>query len=401
MTFDKLFNLLGDNQQTKSLITNISKGKFEMPYLITETIRMLSDESPYLNLISDTNKVILTKMLNQYYDNCMHVFIDDLNLEKILKYGKIEVYKVEASNGVRYATSNEVANGVKELLCEYLYPASEECYKMLCLLNWTFTGRKYYFTEAGFKLTYISNKDTKETLYDMIQMSAYRLKDLFEWAGNPEKVDTAIKEIKKRKTSGFKYASYAKDEIEENVSIKQLIYNIDTSFPRNSTNPDYRKAIALMIKGKENFKNLSPLDIAFLRKVYHNRAVETKDKEQFKVNEQLKQECEELLEEQYKGKISPEHFAYKIISTLKKKEYRNCSIKQYSVIKDALDIVRNVKTDDKKTKDKDVNNNIVVLDDNVIDKALSDKEINSIEIISDQLGDGLLFDDILGNGGNL
>lgn len=385
MEFNKLFSLLEDNQQSKSLVTNISQDRFEVPFLLKETVNMLSDESPYLNIISDTNKVLLVNMIKQLYDSCMHIYFEDLDLDKFIKQGKLILYKVDAPNGLRLATSNEIANGVKELVGEYFYPCGEEDYKKMCLLNWTFNGRKFFFTEAGFKLTYTSNKETKETLYDMIQMSAHNLKDLFVWASIYDNIESAISKIKKLK-SGYKYASYEKDEIEETISIKQLIYNIDKQFPRNSDNPEYRKAIALMIKGKTNIKNLSPLDVAYMRKVYYKRALDTNTKKPDEVNEQLKSECETLLKERYKGKIKPDHFVYNIITTLKNKNYKYCSVKQYNIIKSALDIIKEEK--------EDTNNNMMVLDDTVIDEAIKNNENNNIENISDQLGEGLLFEDM-------
>ena len=61
MGYTKLFNILGDNQKLKSLITNVSSGYMELPYIINSTLSLLDDESPFLNLISDNNKKALDR----------------------------------------------------------------------------------------------------------------------------------------------------------------------------------------------------------------------------------------------------------------------------------------------------------------------------------------------------
>ena len=47
-----------------------------------------------------------------------------------------------------------------------------------------------------------------------------------------------------------------------------------------------------------------------------------------------------------------------------------------------------------KEEKEDTNNNMMVLDDTVIDEAIKNNENNNIENISDQLGEGLLFEDM-------
>lgn len=391
LTFNKMNELLGDNKQLGSFIVNISGGKFETPFLMSKTVELLSDQSPYVNLISDANKLSLAKMLKTYFDNCWGIFIEDIKLDNILKFGKMELYKVEAPNGLRYATVNEIAQGVIGLVAENIYPANEVNYKRLSLLQWTFSGSNYYFREAGYSLTY-ENGAARETLYDMIQLCKNELNELLTWV-NTKEYENSLKTIKKMKSKGFKYASYEKDEIEESISIKQLIYNIDKTFPRNSDDMEYRRAIALVIKAKQNFKNLSPLDISFLRRVYVKKALDRTPIN--KVNEQLKAECETLLNARYSGKIDQNHFAYKIITTLKNKNYESCSDKQYKIISDALSLINKNDKADKKdsTLEKDFGIHGTILDDEDIEKSLGDFSGETLADISDAIGSGLLFED--------
>lgn len=392
MTFNKLFEVVEENTQVKSIISNVSYGIMDTPFLMNKTVEMLADDSPYLNIISDENKQALVNMLIMYFNNCWGLYVEDYELDKLLKFGKIEVYKVDAPNGLRYATATEVAQGIKGLIGEYIYPATEENYKRLCLLQWTFSGVNYFFREAGFKLTYDNTGKPKETLYQMIQMSSQQLVDLFKWSSIQDNIDKTLNQIKKmKKNKGFKYASYEKDEIEESISIKQLIYNIDKTFPRNSTDIDYRKAIALIIKAKKNIKSITPLEISFLRKAYDKKAMERSNGKVVEESNKLRDECELILNERTSGKIDPNHFAYKIISTLKNSGYKKCSVKQYDIIKDALNIISNY--EEKKQETEDNKAEQLILDDTCIDNVVDATDTSVLTDISDALGRGLFDDD--------
>lgn len=392
MTFNKLFEVVEENTQVKSIISNVSYGIMDTPFLMNKTVEMLADDSPYLNIISDENKQALVNMLIMYFNNCWGLYVEDYELDKLLKFGKIEVYKVDAPNGLRYATATEVAQGIKGLIGEYIYPATEENYKRLCLLQWTFSGVNYFFREAGFKLTYDNTGKPKETLYQMIQMSSQQLVDLFKWSSIQDNIDKTLNQIKKmKKNKGFKYASYEKDEIEESISIKQLIYNIDKTFPRNSTDIDYRKAIALIIKAKKNIRSITPLEISFLRKAYDKKAMERSNGKVVEESNKLRDECELILNERTSGKIDPNHFAYKIISTLKNSGYKKCSVKQYDIIKDALNIISNY--EEKKQETEDNKAEQLILDDTCIDNVVDATDTSVLTDISDALGRGLFDDD--------
>lgn len=376
MEYTKLYDILGEDTKTKSFIANLASGYIEVPYITIETLNLLSDDSPLLNAIPDYNKKALCSMMTMYFDSCLDLYMDDLNLDKLLNFARIEVYKVEASSGIRYATVNEVAQGVRGLIAEYVYPAGEEAFKNLCILNWTFSGKPYNLRLAGYKLNYSNDGKVMTSFYEMVQMCANDIKQLFTWLEDEARYKKCIKIISKMKSSnGYKYASYEKDELSEDITIKQLIYNIRNTFPRNSTNNDYRKALALAIKAKDN--RLTPMDISWLRDIYYKHALDRNRQGSVsnEVNEKLKSECAKLLEERYKGKINQKHFAYTIIDTLKNSNYTKCSPKQYSVIEDALKIINSA---DKKD---DISKKTEVVSDNEIDMTLSS--------LSDAIGNGL------------
>lgn len=325
-------------------------------------------------------------MLDQYFTDCWGLFIEDLKLDKSLNYGKIEIYKVDAANGLRYATVNEVAQGIKGLIGENIYPAGEEEYKKLCLLQWSFTGISYYFRQAGYKLDYDSNGKVTTSFYEMIQMCAYQLKELFDWVSIKSNLDKALNRIKKmQKSKGYKYASYEKDEIAEDITIKQLVMNIYKVFPRNSTNPDYRKALALALKSYKNKQQLTPLEVSQLREIYDKHALDVNrnKKDKSSVNSDVKDKCELLIAERFKGKINQKHFAYTIIETLKKNNYTSCSPKQYAIIEEAYLII---------TKE---NNKNINIQENTTAKTevITDDDINNSLASYSLSGGGELFDD--------
>lgn len=385
MSYNKLFKLLEDNTRMTSFISNISSGYMEIPYIMSETLKILEDDNPFFGIISDSNKKSLCIMLDQYFTDCWGLFIEDLKLDKCLSYGKIEVYKIAAANGLRYATVNEVAQGIKGLIGEYIYPAGEEEYKKLCLLQWSFTGVSYYFRQAGYKLDYDNNGKVTNSFYEMIQMCAYQLKELFDWVSVKENLDKALNRIKKmQKSKGYKYASYEKDEITEDITIKQLVMNIYKVFPRNSSNPDYRKALALALKSYKGKQQLTPLEVSQLRDIYDKHALDiNRDKKAAaSVNTDVKEKCELLLAERFKGKINQKHFAYTIIETLKRNNYTSCSPKQYAVIEEAYMIVTKANNNDNK-----VENNT-----SAKTEVISDDDINE-SLASYNLSGGELFDD--------
>lgn len=384
MSYNKLFKLLEDNTRMTSFISNISSGYMEIPFIMSETLKILEDDNPFFGIISDSNKKSLCIMMDQYFTDCWGLFIEDLKLDKCLKYGKIEIYKVEAVNGLRYATVNEVAQGIKGLIGEYIYPAGEEEYKKLCLLQWSFTGVSYYFRQAGYKLDYDNNGKVVNSFYEMIQMCAYQLKELFEWVSVKEHLDKALNRIKKmQRSKGYKYASYEKDEITEDITIKQLVMNIYKVFPRNSSNPEYRRALALSLKAYKNKQQLTPLEVSQLREIYEKHALDiNRSKQEASVNNDVKEKCELLLAERFKGKINQKHFAYTIIETLKKNNYTSCSAKQYAIIDDAYKII--TRTDNKKLNSE--------TDTTPKTEVISDDDINE-SLASYNLSGGELFDD--------
>ena len=82
MSYNKLFKLLEDNTRMTSFISNISSGYMEIPFIMSETLKILEDDNPFFGIISDSNKKSLCIMMDQYFTDCWGLFIEDLKLDK-------------------------------------------------------------------------------------------------------------------------------------------------------------------------------------------------------------------------------------------------------------------------------------------------------------------------------
>ena len=363
MGIDNTLKLIEDNSKLSISIKNIYELPYELPYLMEEVLKLIEDDSG----VKDSDKISMCYMLDMYFCTCYHEFNESLGLEKLIPFAKIEIYKVEAVNGLRYATEKEVLHGVKGLIPENIYPAGENTFKLLCLLQWTFCGRSYYLRNAGYKLTYDSSGKMLNTPLEAFNMCAVQLKELIDWVRNRNALEKALKIISKfKKAGGYKYATYESDEIEETVTVKQLIYNIINTFPRDSANPEYRKAFAMALSKHRNNKSLTPYELSQLRGIYEKYAL---DKDRAKLIEKsnagqrnkLKEECDFILKN--RDKLSSRDFVFKIIETMNRTGYVKCSQKQYKFIEEALDKIKELSTTTTKTD---------VISDDDIDASLDD-----------------------------
>lgn len=379
MEFNEVNKLLGNKTNTKNIISQMSSMGEQAPFIVKEIVMMLADNSVYSGIIPDNYKIALAIMLQMYFNTCFDYFGEGSKLSKTFDYASIITYKVNAPDGLRFATTNEIKDGVENLIGETVYPGGEDTYKNLALLMWTLTGNNFYYKKAGYKLQYDSEFKVITTTYEMITESCEHLKQMMEWV-NTSSFEKSLRIINKiKKSHGYKYADYEKDEIHEQISIKQLISTLDKVVPRGSDNPDYRKAIALIIKTNKNDKKLEPLEIAYLRKVYREIVSNNNKKISNAVDNTLKEKCEYLIDAKNRGLVDPKHFAFVIISTISKYGYKKASDKQMTIINEAYNIASNA---EKKESEKGKS------------EVISDDEIdNTLASISNAIGQGLFEDE--------
>ena len=337
-----------------------------IPYVCIEIAKLLDDNGCYY-MIDKERKKALARIARVTLDKLLDADLSMTSLDKVIPYGKIETYNVSAAYGLRPATENEVRSGVEALIPEYVYPAGEKIYKTLCLMYWALTGRSWYYRQAGFNLTY--NKTTgkpEETVMDMLDKCIEEYVEMIKFVSDEDKYDKAIKIIKKSKRNGFKYADYAKDEITEEISVKQLVKNIDEKFPRKSDNKDFRRAIALVIKTNVNNERLTPMEIAELRRIYREFTSNRRNYEKKTVNEATKEQCEIILNN--RAILGVDNFVYKIIGTFQKHNYIvKPSEKQQKFIDEALQKIE-------EAKQKKVQSESTVITEDDIDNDLNSED---------------------------
>lgn len=361
------------NSNLTTLLTNMSREFYFKTWLIESTFSIISDES--FIQIDKNNMISLAKMLKSYSNRCWHIAISKVELDKLLKYRFEEIYYTKVFEGLRVSTTGEIARGVKGLEIKQNPRISDENYKRLCLLQWTFEGKSYYYKQAGYEVTYDKSGKVKEDFYTLLKRAANGLVDLFDWLDNTDEYDKCITVLKKAsKAKAYKYPSYSPDEIDESISIKTLLNSAKKTIKPGSTNEDYRRALHLLIKS-DKYK-LTPLEISFIRTTYEKYIIDSQmsggDVEQKNnkadVIESVKKKCETLVNERYKGKIDKDHFVYKIITTLKGYNYTRCSEKQMAIIDSAYNLIRNDKDNSETIKETP---STPVISDFDIDKSLS------------------------------
>lgn len=385
---ETLKKYIEDDVELHNLMINMSREFFYKTWLIDSTLFIISDNSPIK--IDKNNMVSLAKMLRSYSKDCWHAAISKIDLPKLLKYRYEEVYYTQVFGGLRVSTTGEIARGVKGLEIKQTPRITDEVYKKLCLLQWTFDGKSYFYRQAGFNVTYDENGKVREDFYTLIKQSANALVELFDWMGNTNEFDSNIEILKKAsRAKAYKYPSYSPDEVEEDISIKTLLNSARKTIKPGSSDENYRRALHLLIKSDKC--KLEPIEISFIRTMYEkyiieiqvNGGVEAPSQEQLDSIAELKEKCETLLNARYKGKIRSDHFVYKIITTLRNANYTKCSEKQMNIIDDALDII---KVDNKNKSGNKIDNmsTAPVITDFDIDK--------SLESLNNVFGDNGIFE---------
>ena len=375
--------LLDDDSELLSAFVAI-KNNVTGSKLLEELIEFLGDDNLKTANIHDNNKVSLVSLMRKYFLSCGDTFMtDDINLEKLVDAAKQDIYHISAPLGFRVATSQEVENGVRGLVAVERFNIDEEKYKLLNLLLWTITGRLRYYSRSGHRYNYESDVGLTDNIYEMIARSAESLNKMMRWVGNKTEFNRDMQVLKNAAKNKYRYPEYAEDEITEDITIKQLLFYLDGNLPRGSDNQTFREAISLVIKHKNNkYFKLSPDNISRLREAYDELTSNPTSVENSIEDEEshLKEECERLLRGRDMGMITGSHFAFKIISTLKKFNYRSCSSKQYEIIQDALGKLSVAEHEKEQMEDLEKHTKIIDVDEELAGGSLVD--------ISNALGDG-------------
>lgn len=338
MNFSKLFEAIKEAKiEDEEQLVLMMKGLINQSsgiWLIDEICDMLSDWNPICGVITDKNKIALTRLVRTLYPLIVDKGAGDIVHEKIIEFAFEDIAFINDGTEERIATKKEYETGVKGLTCKRKWNIQEEDYKSLRLLNWVLNGRTYDFMESGYKLTFNNSSTPVETAYEMVYIAAERLNNLRDFYSRYDGIVAALKSSKKK--GRMKYPAYSKNEVIADYSIKQLLNNIDVTFKRGSKNEEYRKALSLVINAKKG-KLLTPFEISFLRTTYEKHAadlVEAKEKYEVVSEEdnQVKKMCIELLDAKKMHMVDNKEFGFRIIESLSKSNFTKCSEKQYKIL---------------------------------------------------------------------
>lgn len=344
MSYDCVNKLTEADEKLHKFMVGTEGSVLRLPVLITETLEMLADDSPLRSVITDANKVALCKMCRSVHTKLASItmFDDDKKIKALCNYSKKDIYYIEALNGNRIATKREVEDGVEGLYAKPTYVAGEKASDMLHVIMWIISGdARYLYRNGDTNIQFGEDGKVSTPVYTLIYRYAEKITQATEYYDSDE-YKKAVKIIQKfQKTASKLYKDIESDEVTAPISKEQLVKDILDRFPRGSSNSNYRKAVSLALAYERNKRWVTPAGIAFMRE-QHRLYGETigDDENTDSTSDRIEEMCNELERLRYSKMIDPNAFVYKIISTIKKKRYKNVSSKQTDIIIEAYNKVK-------------------------------------------------------------
>lgn len=371
MEFNRIKGSL--DQSDIILLDNLGNGGMENPALISSILELI-DSDEFIDCIGNEKALSLFRLLREYFNSCFSIYIDGSIgasvLEKLLEYTENTVYYVNSTNGERVATVNEVNSGVEQLIQKKIPAIDDNIAKYLNLLMWTFTGRVRYYGRAGLKYTYEDNK-LKESFYQLVIRAGSILREMVDWISIGGNYDRAIAALKiSKKSSKYKYPSFATDEITCTYSPKQIYYFCKKSLVNGVYTETQREARRVLYLMETRGYKPSPYDIANMRKAYsevlHGNPYDYSNI----TNEEARNICIRLDNAGLQDRNN--NFAMKVVSTIKRTG--KVSDKQLLVLRSAIaELDRKNSSNDKRVTD------------NIKD---NEDELSELFQLSDALGSG-------------
>ena len=415
MRYDRTIQIIkeqsaDDGESTLNKFLNITK--LEDPtYSMGEILLLLTD-------MAITEDELRYKLVQALITNFELIWIKlnmtKTNLERIANNMVEETYNINAFKGLRVATKKEVDNGVIGLKPQTrwaLGSSGEDIYKQFQIMLWLIHGRMGNYSKAGYKYTW--NKGAgraSETFLELYIRAGETITSLYSTLREPDRYQNIITAVNKKIRAGkFKYPTFAVDEVKENLTVKKLLFNAEKEI-WNYKGFEESKVILTRIKKDSRYRP-TPLDISIIREDLEStksltfnleKNIERQEKkvESNLTDEQrlLKEQCDIVDKAVEEGHLKEGDWGPKIVSTLKKYNYKYCSEKQMNVIvttiKD-LDMKKQLKEVDKAGKDGKSN---IITDydiDNSLEADIGSTDISSVMDVMDALGRGDLQIDSL------
>lgn len=316
------------------------------PDLILKLYRVLSDEYQSSYNMSDAMFMRFYRLLIEYIRKCRYLYSYYLTgkprLEKLMESEVSVVYYVQAANGRRIATVNEVKNGVKELEPEFQDCFGEEERQYIYTLLWTFTGLIRFYTKTGLSVSY-TNDTINENDVQLIIKAGQKLRGMIDFFSGPGDFPDIEDKLKKfRKMSAYKYPTFAEDEIVSNISFKQDYFVCREELSKAGAVTDAQREARRLIFIHDNYKyKFLPHDMAVIRQVaYELRNSVVSAKVVRGKTRELPHDVVDLISKLDKGRESgafrpKSDFVFKVMDTVRK--YGKCSPKQLAILQEAVD----------------------------------------------------------------
>lgn len=322
------------------------------PSLIGMLKDILDDDSSYKSILSDSVKKSLIRLLRRYISACSIAFQSKARIERLLKYAKSEIYYITTVNGKRVATVSEINNGAIGLELQSKDIIPDHIRKRLYVLLWTLTGNPKHFISAGNKLDFKDKQWVVKSDYEMIKQCADSLNEMISaFEQDPDWFESTMFRLNAQyKLGTYKYPQSASDEVTCNDTVKTMLFRLKRGLQEVGFVDDkvVRRAYTLVNRYYEEPYKLKPLDISLLREVYNKiqdgtytqKPVQTPNQKQDTERVELREQCREIEMGVSANKLSKNHFALKIIETIRKTNYSKCSDKQRSILDDAIRIIK-------------------------------------------------------------
>lgn len=336
MKFDILTKMLYDTSDI-TLLKNIANDKLDKPILLDKILTILSDDGQYIVHIGKDKALSLFRLAKEYFNSCWSSYLDSsmggVRLDRLIEYATREIYYIEAPDGIRIATTNEVNDGAEQLVRTTVTDLDEEVLQYLNLLLWTFTGHLRYYKAAGLSYTYIDGK-LDETDYQLIYRAGQKLRGMIDWiniSGNYERAIATLK-ISKRSFK-YNYPTFARDEIRAEIPVKQIQYLCKLNIPGKGATETQAEVKKILFKMEKSKYKPTPYDISLMRKAYSEIQQGIVKEPDYSLNNDIEELCTKLKNGVTSNVLKPDHFAMKIVSTIEKTG--RCSEKQLSILKSA------------------------------------------------------------------
>ena len=396
LSYDRLYQLVSDDQAKE--IEIISTSSMSKPWLIDVLLYYLSDSNPLFSLYPQDIVIKLAELMITYYHASWSAFFDiytgDIDLRTLSEFKQQDRFMIDAANGLRVATKNEVEegiynigdSGVVELINDPVVKIEDSEYKFICLFLWSITGLWRYYIKAGYTVEFDNGKPKEPAIkyVSNIRHVLARMCELLEQEKYYVGIVNKLKHIKK--LGVYKYPSYAADEVMPDEKISFVINQVDRLMPRRKSPLVYECYLIMRRANSKSAKAFSTQDKITLRKgLYELRHPEEFDGDTIQQEEidQNRELCEAIRQGVIDKHLGENEFAVKVASTIMKNNYRRCSAKQKAIL---IDAVNKIKSNENRAKQTEIlNKAIEKTEEAPVDTGFS------LADMSDLLGKGLMI----------